>query len=108
MIHSCYIGVQRIRNLLGTLFALVIADGLITEYLVIQGIGKELNPFISTLLEQNNFLMLKVFGALLSILILWHIYKKIPRITAAIVVGWVIAYTGIVYWNVFAYFIASA
>jgi hypothetical protein len=94
-----------VRNLLGTLFALVVADGVITEYLVMQGMARELNPFVSILLGQTNFLIIKVLGALLCVLAFWYVYKRRPKITSPVVVGCVAAYTGIVYWNVITYFI---
>ena len=100
------IGKHRIRNLLATLFALVVADGLITNFLLAQGMGIELNPLLNIFMAQGNFLMLKVLGALLSIFILWNLYRKEPHISAFVIVGLVIVYTGIVYWNVFAYLIA--
>lgn len=105
-LSSYFLGSRKIKNLLYTLFALVIADGLITNYLIAQEMGRELNPLLNNLVSQGNFLMLKVVGALLSIFILWHVYRKRPRISATVITGLVTLYTGIVYWNVFAYVIA--
>jgi hypothetical protein len=106
-ISSYCIGTHRVRNLLGTLFALVVADGLITNFLIAQGMGRELNPLLHILMAQGNFLMLKVVGAALSTFLLWYTYSKRPHISTTVIVGLVIIYTGIVYWNIFAYFVAS-
>ena len=46
-----------VRNLLGTLFALVVADGLISDFLISQGLGRELNPVLSAFMEQGTFLV---------------------------------------------------
>lgn len=107
-ISSYLVETRSIRNLLSMLFALVVADGLITNFLIAQGLGRELNPFLHILMLQGNFLTLKVVGALLSIFILWYIYKRRPHISTIIIVGSVFVYTGIVYWNIFAYFLAIA
>ena len=103
-------GTYRIRILLGTLFALVVADGLISNFLVAQGLGRELNPFLQTLVGQEDFslLLLKVAGALLSVFILWRTYGKRPQISATMALLLVIVYTGILYWNIFAFLITQA
>ena len=106
-ISSYLVETRSIRNLLVILFALVVADGVISNFLIAQGLGRELNPFLRILMVQGNFLMLKVVGAALSTFLLWNIYRNRPHISATVIVGLVIVYTGIVYWNVFAYFIAS-
>ena len=98
-------GTYQIRCFLGTLFALVVADGLITRFLVTHGVGQEGNPFLQPLVAEGNFLFVKVAGALLSILFLWDIYRKSPRLSLMVSLGFVILYTGIVYWNLAVLFI---
>lgn len=105
---SSLAGTYRIRVLLGTLFALVVADGIISHFIVAQGLGRELNPFLQTLVVQGSFLAIKVAGALLSAFILWRMYWKRPHISETITLCMVIVYTGIVYWNLFVFLIAQS
>ena len=88
------------------MFALVVADGLITNFLMTHGLGREWNPFLQTLVGGEPFLLLKVGGAFLSALILWDIYKKRPQMAAISSLCVVVVYTGIVYWNLFTVFIS--
>lgn len=107
-IVSSLAGTNRIRNLLATLFCLIAADGIISTYLVRQGLAQELNPFLKHLVAQDNFSLLKVAGALLSVFILWRLYKKRPYMSAVITLSTFIVYTGIVYWNLLVFGIAQA
>jgi len=98
---------RRIRCLLGTMFALVVADGLITNYLTTLGLGTEWNPFLRALVGQEHFLAIKIAGALVSTLLLWDIYRKRPQMAVVSTLCVVVLYTGIVYWNLFAFFITQ-
>jgi len=99
--------IHHIRCLLGAMFALVVADGLISNFLMTHGLGREWNPLLQTFVGGENFLLLKVAGAFLSTLILWDIYKKRPQMAAISSLCIVVFYTGIVYWNLFTFFIAQ-
>ena len=103
-------GAYKIRILLGTLFVLVVADGFLSNFIVAQGLGRELNPFLQTLVGKEGFslILLKVVGALLSSLILWRIYRKRPRISIISAVLTVAVYTGITYWNLIVLWIGQA
>ena len=105
---TSFTGVRRIRGLLGTMFALIVADGLITNYLMVQGLGTEWNPFLQALAGQEHFLAIKIAGALISALILWDIYRKRPQLAIISTLFIVVLYMGIVYWNIFSFFIARA
>ena len=98
--------VRHTRCLLGTMFALVVADGLITNFLMAHGLGREWNPFLQTLAGGELFLLIKIGGAFLSALILWDIYKRRPQVAAISSLCIVVVYTGIVYWNLFTVFIS--
>jgi len=76
-IEGSFAGIRRIRCLLGTMFALVVADGLISNYLTILGLGTEWNPLLRALVGQEHFLAIKVAGALVSALILGFLYHFI-------------------------------
>ena len=89
----------RILYPLTALIVLVVTDGLITLFLVRQGIGQELNPFIKALAGETHFLVIKALGVLLCALILWDIYRRRPKL--ALISSWCFAaaYAGIVLWN---------
>jgi len=106
-ITSSFAGIRRFRCLLGTLFALVVADGLISNFLVTHGLAREWNPYLQTLVIDDNFLLIKVAGVLLCTLILWDIYKKQPQIAMIGTLYIVALYTLIVYWNLGVFFIAQ-
>lgn len=94
------------RNLMGTLFSLVTADGVITNYLVTQGIAREWNPFLYLVAGNDDLLWLKIGGALISLIFIWNIYRKKPKLASVTCLSAVFVYTGIVYWNVFTYFMS--
>ena len=87
------------KYLLLTLIALVVSDGLISQFIVRHGLGREGNPFLQTFVSEGNFLLIKLAGALLCALILWNIYKTRPRVALISTLSFVILYTGILYWN---------
>ena len=93
------------RYLLGVLTTLVILDGLITHLLIENGLAREANPFLATLVGGGNFLVIKVVGALLCAFILWDIYKRWPKLALISSFCFAVAYTGIVLWNVSLFFI---
>ena len=106
-IKSYFSRTDRILYPLTALTVLVVADGLITRFLVRQGLGQEVNPFIKALAGETHFLVLKVLGALLCALILWDIYRRRPKL--ALISSWCFAasYAGIVLWNLGIFFISQ-
>lgn len=97
-------GVRDVRCLLGLLSALVVADGLISQFVVRTGVGQETNPFLSPFMSNASFLLLKVLGALLSALLLWYIYGRHPKLGLASIMFFVGLYTGILWWNLAVFF----
>jgi hypothetical protein len=88
------------RLMLYTLFSLIVADGLITQFLVTNGQAIEGNLFLQAWVGQEMFLAIKVSGAFLITLFLWMKYNAKPKliyIFTAIVLAF---YTSIVFWNV--------
>jgi len=85
--------------LLGTLVALVILDGIVTEILLAQGLAWESNPILQPLVGESAFMLLKIAGAVICSLILWDIYRHWPKM--AVIATWcaVFVYSGIVVWN---------
>jgi len=88
-----------IKILLGLLVVFVIADGLITQLLIRDGLAREGNPLLQPLVGESGFILLKAAGALLCAFILWDIYRRFPRV--AVIATWcfVAAYGVIVLWN---------
>ena len=86
--------------ILGILFSLVVADGLITQYIVTSNLGIEGNPLLTAWVCQDRFLYIKILGSLFCVFILWDIYKHWSKLATSASIVFVIVYTGIVYWNV--------
>ena len=107
VIVNSFSPLRQIKYLLGALFALVVADGILSNFLITEGLGREWNPFLQTLVGEESFLLIKVAGALLSILIFWDIYKKWPRTAINSVICIVVLYTGIVYWNILTFLVGQ-
>ncbi len=99
---------RAMNYLLSALVALVVSDGLISQFLVRSGLGREWNPFLETLVGEWNFLVIKVLGVLLSAVILWDIYKRRPNLAVITTLCFIVLYSGIVLWNLFVFFVAKA
>ena len=97
---------KRMKYLLGLLIILVTADGVLTHYLLEEGIAREGNPFLAPLVGDIGFIILKVAGALLCAFILWDVYRRYPRVAATAAWCGVIAYSGIVLWNTSLFLLA--
>ena len=87
------------KYLLISLVALVILDGIITEFVVGGGLAREGNPLLEPLVGGTGFMLLKIGGSLLCAFILWDIYRHFPRM--AVIAAWIftIIYGLIVIWN---------
>lgn len=99
---------RRIEYLLGTLLSLVVADGLITQFLIKSGLGQEGNPLLRVLVTGSDFLIIKMCAAILCVIILWNIARRLPRlifIFSACVVG---IYTAILFWNIAVFLVVRA
>jgi hypothetical protein len=89
--------------MLYTLFGLIVADGLITRFLVSGGHGLEANPFLQFWAADDMFLAIKVSGAFLATLMLWLRYNAVPRLVFGIAAFFLVFYTCIVFWNLLVY-----
>jgi phosphoglycerol transferase MdoB-like AlkP superfamily enzyme len=92
-------GSYRIRIILGALFATVVADGIITKFLVSKGLAIEGNPLLGDWVNSDAFYIIKIFGALLALLYLWSIYRRHPMLSTAFSCLLLATYTFIVFWN---------
>ena len=93
------VGKNKMKILLATLVAFIILDGLLTEFLLGNGLAREANPFLKPLVGDIGFMILKVVGAMLVAFILWDIYRRFPRLAAVATWVAVAGYGGIVMWN---------
>jgi len=91
------------RLALYTLFSLIVADGLLTRFLVTNGHALEVNPFLQAWVGQELFLAIKVSGAFLATLFLWIKYNAKPKLIYRITVVFLAFYTSIVFWNLFVF-----
>jgi hypothetical protein len=87
------------KALLGLLAIFIIADGVLTEFLIRRGLAREVNPFLRPLVGDIGFIVLKVVGALLCALILWDVYRRFPRLASIVTWIAVAGYGVIVAWN---------
>jgi hypothetical protein len=93
-----------IKYLLAAMTMLMIADGLITQFLVNRGIAVEGNPIMQPLAGDIRFIFVKALGAMLCSLILWDIFKqraKLALISTSCIAG---CYGMIVVWNLYLLF----
>jgi hypothetical protein len=90
---------KKMLYLLIVLICLVVIDGLLTEYLINDGLGKEANPFLESLVGEPGFMLLKVFGSVLCAFILFDVHRRYPR--TALITTWiaVVGYFAVVLWN---------
>ena len=89
-----------IEYLLGTLLSLVVADGLISQFLIKGGLGQEGNLLLRVLVAENNFLILKMCAAIICVIILWNVAKRLPRLIFIFSACFVGVYTAILFWNI--------
>lgn len=94
---------HRLRLMLYTLFALIVADGLITRLLVAGSYGSEMNPFLEAWVGQDMFLAIKVSGAFLVILFLWIKHSKSPKTVFSVTLLSLSFYTVVIFWNLFVF-----
>ena len=94
---------RQFKYLLMILGSLVVADGLISQFLVKYRLGYEANPFLQTFVSETDFLLIKIAGVMLCTLILWDVFKNHPKAAFATTVASIALYTGILYWNIGLY-----
>jgi hypothetical protein len=83
------------KYLLGLLILFNISDGVLTHFLITNGLAHEGNPFLVPIVGETNFLILKVVGVLLCALILWDIYRRHPRL-AKVSTSCFVAFYGVI------------
>jgi hypothetical protein len=91
------------KYVLATLVFLMVADGILSQFLIKYGLGHEGNPLLQVLAEQPYFPLIKLAAVLLCVLILWDINKTRPRAAMATSLFFVSLYTVVLYWNLGVY-----
>ena len=99
-LRDYFAGSYRIRILLGSLLAAVVADGVVTKFLVLNGFADEGNPFLYLWVGEDVFLTMKLLGGLLAVLYLWGIYRRHPKLSIFCSSLCLAAYAFVVWWNV--------
>lgn len=99
--------IRRARYLLCLLFSLVVADGIISNFIVQSGLGREGNPFIQSIVGQTSFIFLKFSAAFVSALILWKVQRQHTRLGLVSIIFFIILYTVILWWNLTSWFITQ-
>ncbi len=92
------------KYLLILLSGFEISAGIITHFLVRNGLVREGNPLMEAIIREGNFLLLKVIGLLLCVLILWGVYKRFPRVTLIATSSVVMFYGAVMAWNLTMFF----
>jgi hypothetical protein len=94
---------RTVRYTLYALFGIIVADGLISRFLVTGGYGSEINPLLVPWVGGESFLGIKISGAFLATSLLWIKYNVRPRLVYTVAVVALGFYTAIVYWNLFVF-----
>jgi hypothetical protein len=94
---------RTVRYTLYVLFGIIVADGLLTQFLVTGGYGTEGNPLLTSLVGGESFLDIKIAAAFLATLFLWIKYNEKPKLVYTVTVVALAFYTIIVYWNLFVF-----
>jgi hypothetical protein len=89
----------QIRILIGALFAAIVADGIITRYLVHNGFALEGNPVVVQWLVEDKLLSVKILGGILAAFYIWSIYRKRPRLSVIFTSIFLVGYLFIICWN---------
>ena len=104
---SYHIENRNVRYTFYALFCVIVADGLITQFLVKGGHGWEANPFLKVWVGHELFLAIKISGAFLATLLLWIRYNARPRVVYSVAVVFLASYTSIVFWNLLVFFLTA-
>jgi hypothetical protein len=91
--------------LLTLMVVLVVADGMVTRFVIKNRLGAEGNVFLQDWVQSDSILILKLVGSSLAALILWRLYLKSHKM------GWILtsffasAYLLIIIWNIIVIYV---
>ncbi len=97
----------RFRYVLLLLVSLVLADGVITEYIVNSGLGTEGNPLLQDIISAGTLMPIKIATAVLSAVLLGLISQRLPKGAALVSWSFIAIYTLILYWNLVTILLSS-
>lgn len=98
---------RQARYLLCLLCSLVVADAIVSNFIVRNGLGAEGNPFIQSVVGQASFVFLKLSAACFSSIILWKVFKRHQGLGLVSIVLFVVLFTAIIWWNLGIWFIGQ-
>ena len=101
--YEVYPEAKRMKLLLGSLIALIVADGVISKFLIINRMAHEGNPFLQSWVIRDSFLAIKLLGAFLATLVLWKIYERRARLSLTVTALLVTFYTIVVFWSLYIF-----
>jgi hypothetical protein len=90
---------KMLKFLIPLVAALEAADGLLTYWAVGRGIVQEANPILGNSVGSGDFLVMKVCGGLLSVCLLWLVYKRVPKFALIVSSAIVLFYAAVLTWN---------
>jgi hypothetical protein len=103
-LRKYFSGSYKIRILLASLICAIVADGVVTNYLVFNGLAFEGNPFLRFWVGHDDFLTIKFLGGLLASLYLWSMFRRYPNLSIGFSSLCLAAYTFILFWNLLIIF----
>jgi hypothetical protein len=89
------------RLLLGALFSLSVADGVVTRFIITEGLGSEGNSWLALLASSDALIAVKIVATLLAIILLWILHYRKPKLVLNVTIALVCWYTLVVFWNLF-------
>jgi len=89
--------------LLVGLVCLVIADGLLTQCLLKEGLAREGNTLLQPIVDRWHFVLVKAVGVIACALILWDIYTRSAKLALVSTSFLVLGYLAVDLWNVSIY-----
>ncbi len=92
-------GGNALKYLLALLVLFNIADAVLTRFLLRLALATEGNPFLQPIVDQPSFILVKVLGVCLCVLILWDISRRHPRLAFLATFCFVMFYAMVVLWN---------
>jgi hypothetical protein len=95
------------RLLLGTLFCLSVADGILTRFIISNGLGREGNFWLTSLASSDALIGIKMLGTVLAGFLLWRLHYIRPKLVMGVTIAFVAWYTLIVFWNIIVIVIGS-
>lgn len=104
---------QNIKNkyfylLLVLLVGLVVADGLVTRFVIKNSLGAEANPFLQEWVQSDSLLIIKLAGSIIAALILWRFYRRSQKTGWILTSIFVAVYSILIIWNIIAFYLARA